>query len=423
MKCMRLSGKYGTKGKDVDNLVELFKKIKNTSGTNDKIELLKAYPQPEELKRFLDYAYNPNHIYGIRANFDFATNGLQSNIPFDLFEKLKITSGRNAKISLIDQYCKPLDKDTAHLVLNAIDKDIGVNINVKLINKAYKNLIPDFRVQLAHKQTKDIFIRVFSKLPYVYLNLKIDGIRAIIHVNTKDEILFFSRDGKELQEFLTKNIKQDILDNFDKFHGLILDGEIYSSKFHKLMTVVNRKTTTAESMLVRESCKFACFDIVDTEHTLEERLLVLNTLPKTNFIHYLKYIKFNPDYKAICEIARQYIEKGHEGIILKNPFAKYELKRTNNMLKFKNKQTEDLEIIGYEAGEKGSKYEHTLGNLILDYKGIKVKCGSGFTDKERDELWKEKESLIGKTAEISFMEVTNKDSLRHPVFEMIRTDK
>lgn len=85
----------------------------------------------------------------------------------------------------------------------------------------------------------------------------------------------------------------------------------------------------------------------------------------------------------------------------------------------------DCKIIGFEEGT--GKYEGMLGALLLDYKGYELRCGSGFTDEDRKEIWNNKEKYLGKIAEIQyFRESRNQDgglSVSFPVFICIRHDK
>ena len=151
-------------------------------------------------------------------------------------------------------------------------------------------------------------------------------------------------------------------------------------------------------------------------------LFRMSTCGKFRFLKFLQYYTVKSDYLRLGELAREYIRKGEEGIIVKKIDAPYEFKRSNYWLKFKNKDTLDVKITGYYAGEKGTKYENTLGGLILDYNGSELRCGSGFTDEERDEIWKIRKDLNGMVCEISYMEETKTGSLRHPVFERFRFD-
>ena len=68
-----------------------------------------------------------------------------------------------------------------------------------------------------------------------------------------------------------------------------------------------------------------------------------------------------------------------------------------------------------------------LGALIIDYKGNKVSVGGGYSDEQRQEIWKNRDSYIGKILQVKFKEETkNKEtgliSLQFGTFVCIRED-
>jgi hypothetical protein len=100
------------------NLVELFKKIKMTSGTNAKVDLLKAFPEPEKLKTFLTKAYDPNLIYSITSTgIEIKSQGLNPDMPTELFDKIPLQQGRNGKISFIKQNLTSYTQEVVDLFL------------------------------------------------------------------------------------------------------------------------------------------------------------------------------------------------------------------------------------------------------------------------------------------------------------------
>ena len=100
-------------------------------------------------------------------------------------------------------------------------------------------------------------------------------------------------------------------------------------------------------------------------------------------------------------------------------------KRSNDLLKVKTFNTCDIFCTGVEEGE--GKYAGTLGAIICDYKGYKLKVGSGLTEEQRDFYWKNKSKIVNRIVEIKyFEESSDKDgnlSLRFPVFIQVRDDK
>ena len=100
-------------------------------------------------------------------------------------------------------------------------------------------------------------------------------------------------------------------------------------------------------------------------------------------------------------------------------------KRHNGILKVKKFLTADCEIIGYEEGD--GKYKGVLGSFIIDYKGNKVNVGSGYSDKQRQEYWANRDKYIGRILEVKYKEETMDKktkliSLQFPTFVCIREE-
>ena len=51
------------------------------------------------------------------------------------------------------------------------------------------------------------------------------------------------------------------------------------------------------------------------------------------------------------------------------------------------------------------------------------KVGTGFTDGERGQFWRERNQLLSQMVEVSCMQVTSDGKFRHPRFVRLRPDK
>jgi ATP-dependent DNA ligase len=101
-------------------------------------------------------------------------------------------------------------------------------------------------------------------------------------------------------------------------------------------------------------------------------------------------------------------------------------------MKIKPFITVDLEVVGIEPGKPESKFAHTLGGLVCrgvdQGKSIEVTVGGGYTEELREEIWNNKDTVIGRTVEIKGDVLTKSQdgatySLRFPVFMGFRDDK
>jgi DNA ligase-1 len=128
-------------------------------------------------------------------------------------------------------------------------------------------------------------------------------------------------------------------------------------------------------------------------------------------------------YKEINAMA---IAGGYEGIMLKDPNAIYENKRSVAWLKLKPFIEVSLEVIDVEEGT--GRNNGRLGAIVCqgadDGKAIQVNVGSGFSDSDRDSYWTARDSILGQIVEVRADAVTrNQDgtySLRFPRFLRFR---
>jgi DNA ligase-1 len=127
--------------------------------------------------------------------------------------------------------------------------------------------------------------------------------------------------------------------------------------------------------------------------------------------------------------AKDNVNAGFEGIMIKNMDAPYICKRSTDWMKWKPTITVDLEVVGVEEGT--GRNLGRLGALVCagvdDGKEISVNVGSGFSDTDRDDYWNNRNVVIGRTAEVMCDVITqNQDgtySLRFPRFIRFRDDK
>lgn len=112
--------------------------------------------------------------------------------------------------------------------------------------------------------------------------------------------------------------------------------------------------------------------------------------------------------------------------MIKDVTAPYVTKRDEAWLKLKPALTVDLVVVGLEEGT--GRNEGRLGALVCegedDGRLIRVNVGSGFSDTDRDEFWRDSETVVDMVAEVQADSITqNQDgtySLRFPRFVRFR---
>jgi len=133
------------------------------------------------------------------------------------------------------------------------------------------------------------------------------------------------------------------------------------------------------------------------------------------------------DLKEAKEHFMEMLKEGREGTIIKNKDFKWHGDRVPDQVKLKACASVTLKVIGWEPGEKGTKYENVLGAAVCQSsdKKLTVSVGSGFSDTDRKNFTKE--FLVGKCIEVEanmIIENGNGYSLFLPRYAgMLRFDK
>jgi len=314
-------------------------------------------------------------------------------------------------------------------------KDLRCGVSEKTVNKAVKGTsidpVPVFECMLAHDGANHEKKITGVKL----LEPKLDGVRCITVVNFEARtVVQYTRNGKVLENF--SHISDSLLANIDDLgRSYVLDGEVVSHSFQELMKQVHRKEDVQA-----QDARLMLFDIVPLSEFQKGRSVMgqrrrsalLKTLKpvfdKCGSIDIIPQKEVDLDgYVGELEF-KQYnkeaIDAGFEGIMIKDPNALYECKRSTSWLKQKPFIEVSLTVLETEEGT--GRNVGKMGALVCegveDGKLIKVNVGSGFTDEDRDEFWSCK--VDGQVVEVRADAITqNQDgsySLRFPRFLRFR---
>ncbi len=329
---------------------------------------------------------------------------------------------------------KDLKAGITEKTINTVLEDIGTQIS-----KNYQ--IPVFSCQLA----KDGLDHPRKLAGTKMLDPKLDGVRLLTVIDIDEKtITQYSREGRINDRFtaitdalkpLLKRLKQ----------SMVLDGEIVSRNFQALMKQVNRKKDVDTS-----DAYLALFDVLPWADFLDggwdksqrdRHDLLVGMIPtleeltagKVYVIPKMTLDLDTPEGQAqYKEFNRETLEAKYEGIMIKDPDAPYQTKRTDAWLKVKPFISVDLEVVGFEPGKPDGKHRDTLGGLVCrgvdQGRLVEVTCGGGYSDELRDEIWRNQDKVLGRIVEIKGDALTKPQdgdvwSLRFPVFVGFRDDK
>ena len=310
-------------------------------------------------------------------------------------------------------------------------KDLRCGVSEKTINKIKKNAIPVFECMLAHDGANHEKKITGVKL----LEPKLDGVRCLTVVDYEARtVVQYTRNGKVLENF--GHITAGLLDNIDLIgRSYVLDGEVVSNSFQALMKQVHRKEDVQS-----QDARLMLFDIIPLSEfkkgksvlTQKRRSAFLKTLKpmfdKAGYIDIIEQTEVDLDGYVgelqFKEFNKDAIERGFEGIMIKDPNAVYECKRSTSWLKQKPFIEVSLTVLETEEGT--GRNEGKMGALVCegteDGKLIKVNVGSGFSDQDRDDFWSCR--VDGQVVEVRADAITqNQDgtySLRFPRFLRFR---
>ena len=317
-------------------------------------------------------------------------------------------------------------------------KDLRCGVSEKTVNKVLKKStiapVPVFECMLAHDGANHEAKITGKKL----VEPKLDGVRCLTVIDFESRtVTQYTRNGKVLENFghITAYLEQYI-DEFGRSY--VLDGEVVSNSFNELMTQVHRKSDVQAT-----DARLVVFDIVPLVEFKQGKSIMgqrrrskflrenfSNIIADSGCMEIIAQREFDLDVFTdeieFRDYNKQAIAAGFEGILIKDPDAKYECKRSASWLKQKPFIEVSLAVTAVEEGT--GRNVGKLGAVVCegedDGKTIVVNVGSGFTDEQRAEFWDAKESLLGQVVEVRADAVSqNRDgtySLRFPRFLRFR---
>ena len=267
----------------------------------------------------------------------------------------------------------------------------------------------------------------------VLASAKLDGVRAIVRGGV---VL-----SRALKPIPNKNV-QKRFSHLEHFDGELIVGASNDPD-------VLRATTSGVMRVDGDpEVSFHVFDHIAsplTPYSQRHHELLLVKKPAAGVTIVKQTRLFDAD--GLREYEQTVLKQGFEGVMLRRPDAPYKFGRSTAregfLLKVKRFHDAEFEIVGFEeemfnaneattselgrtkrSSHKANKIpKDRLGALVLKYGDTTFNCGTGFNDAERERIWAERDSYLGKLAKIKYFAHGIKDVPKLSSFLGIRDER
>jgi DNA ligase-1 len=299
----------------------------------------------------------------------------------------------------------------------------GKNIGKKNETTPYEQAIKDATSKWNHKKKEGYHeldhshtaILPMLATPYkskmkfpLFVQPKLDGLRCIVY---KDSQIRFQSRTASLFTALT-HLEKQFQPFFEKYPDVILDGELYTDKipFEQLAGLIKRKTA-AEGI---EAVEYHVYDVVMNK-PFAERYAILSSLELPDMVK----LVFTTVAKLPSDIHYYFSEfSDYEGIMMRDPNAVYQHKRTLALQKYKEFQEAEFPIIGFSEGT--GRDANTVIWICQATEPFSVRPKG--TYEYRHQLFIDAKKYVGKLLTVIYQELTDKGIPRFPVGKAIRED-
>lgn len=256
----------------------------------------------------------------------------------------------------------------------------------------------------------------------VIVQPKLDGDRCRAVTMDDGVVHLYSSEGNEINHVPHIN---EALENLE-LSRCEIDGELYvhGMEHYDIHSITSRKKNIHNDF---EKMQFHAFDLVNDQPQAKrivqlyeiKNILTKHELSHESPIQFVKSFPTNATGRNIMAYLEEFKKDGYEGIIIRHPLASYKRQRAATIMKFKPKQDDFYEIIGWkEEIDKNGNSKNRLGALICaGDDGTQFSVGSGLTDTQREVLWSNPTKLLmGNWAHVQYQHISSKGHVpRFPV--------
>lgn len=429
------------------NSSEIFQAIETiaaTSSKNEKQALVKHYANDDIFRSVLVAAYNPFRTYGLAA-FPYRTQFGTGHFNYTTWAVLDQMVNRkltgNAAREAVQNEINRLDGGSSELLRRIIKKDLRAGFSESTINKAVKNLIPEFSYMRCSLPT-NVDLTKFDWKAGVIQQEKADGAFGNLSLESGGIVSLTSRQGSPFPIEKFGKLAEEVKWNFPvncQYHGEILvirDGAVLSRKSSNgvLNSLLNGGDFEANEYPIYKAWDFIPLSCAITkgryERPYRERLAVLVEILRRQPLSSISLIpsKIVHSLEEAYENNDELMRRGKEGSILKDPRAIWRDGKSTQQVKLKGQADVDLEIVKLLPGE--GRNAETFGSILVKTSdGLLEVAVAGFSFEIAAYIWKHRDEMPGKIMTVRANEImypsksNSKHSLYLPRHIEIRFDK
>jgi DNA ligase-1 len=427
----------------METVIDILESLESTSGSNAKRDILHRNRDNELLRKVFTAAQDPYVVYFVnkfkmpKAAGIGADDLVVEHFLEIITEKLatrKVTG--NVAKDLVVRTFTDMTGPQQKWCLRILLKNLRCGVQETTVNKVWPGTIKGFDVALAttlsatHDPEKGIILNERPSYP-LRVEPKLDGLRCIA-IKQNGVVTMFTRNGTELDTLPTIKAALEAA----SYDNHVLDGEAMGADWNESASVVmSRKFTKDDSNIIYHVFDAVPLDTwlsqkVDGEAPYARRLEKAEDIAASvkGPVQQVEGVTVNND-QELLKFYGFAMQKGYEGIMLKDLFAPYYFKRSDAIQKLKPVTTFEGVVVGWYEGQRGSKREGQFGgfNVVLP-NGIVTRVGGGFTDALRAEVQLlGPDNFCGKIVEVEGQpDPLTKDGLtvdgkiRFPVFSRYR---
>lgn len=435
------------------HVLEIVRELSATNSRLEKEAILERNKDNQEFKTWLHACLEPRLNFYIKKIPDYVAgvnsfNSITETITLltNVLSTRSITG--NAAIQYLVTLLTRLNPDDAKLIECCINKNPGCNVSTSTANKIFGDQfitdVPYMRCSLL----KDVDIDSIPWEDGVYSELKADGLYSAASFDGNN-INIESRNGTPfpIDQFVPLVTSIRTLAEHSDYGPFQLQGEMLvqdekGNLFSRKESNGIMNSLIQGGELPNPECRvvYQVWDIIPLSEAKaknkykvprKKRLADLEKFVGTDDenISVIEY-EIVYSYAEAVEHFKKIRRRGLEGTVIKRPDAFWEDTTSRGQIKMKGEFQCELKVTGFNPAAKTSKNIDTFGSLLAESEDGNLEVSiPGFTDEMRQEIWNNRDKMIGTIISVVGCEVmkpgkTNKKhSIFLPRFDGIRTDK